>query len=115
MIKEYNYTFSLTNGKYIEWSERETRQGIQKQQTSLIYISRPYLTAVDVTERRNLVYDFRSLLSRDTKGYLIAGLYFKVKPGEKEFTVFYQDHGRKRVKMNFNQFLNSNEVSIFFV
>lgn len=109
--KEYNYIFSTTNTKYVEWMERETRGGIQKHQVSLIYTSRPYLTAIDVTERRNLVYDFRSLLSRDTKGHLLAGFYFKVSPGNKEFTVFYQENGRKRrVKMDFDMFLHKNKV-----
>lgn len=110
--KEYNYSFSKFNSKYIEWTERETRNGIQKTQTSLVYVSRPYMTAIDVTERRNLVYDFRSLLSRDTKGHLIAGCYFKIKPGQQEFTVFYQNQtGRERVKMNFNMFLKSGEIN----
>lgn len=74
------------------------------------------MTAIDVTERRNLVYDFRSLLSRDTKGHLIAGCYFKIKPGQQEFTLFYQNQsGRERVKMNFNMFLKSGEVILVFI
>lgn len=109
--KEYNYAFSETNSKYVEWLERETRQGIVKSIESLIYISRPYMTAVDVTERRNLVYDFRSLLSRDSKGQLKAGLYFKVKMSQREFTVFYQtQNGKRRVKMDFDWFLNPQQV-----
>ncbi|KAI4456228.1 pasiflora 1 isoform a-related [Holotrichia oblita] len=62
-------------------------------------------TAIDVTERRNLVYNFRSLLSRDTKGHLIAGIYFKVKDNSDDFTIFYHDGVKQRMKMNFSIFL----------
>lgn len=55
----------------------------------------------------------RSLLSRDQKGNLIAGVYFKVKPKNDEFTVFYQDMGKQRVKMSFSELLQT-EVSFLF-
>ncbi|KAK9729326.1 hypothetical protein QE152_g15995 [Popillia japonica] len=103
--KEYCYTFSLVNPNFIEWTERNTKSGITELFTALIYIERPYLTAVDVTERRNLVYNFRSLLSRDTKGHLMAGIYFKVKDNSDDFTIFYHDGGKQRMKMNFSIFL----------
>lgn len=77
-------------------------------------MEREYLTAVDVTERRNLVYNFRSLLSRDPKGNLIAGLYFKLKKDFDEFTLFYQDSGKQRIKMNFATFLTP-DVIIFLL
>ncbi|KAJ8937277.1 hypothetical protein NQ318_005675 [Aromia moschata] len=103
--KEYNYQLSPYNDSFVEWNERTTRNGEQENFTGLIYIGRPYLTAVDVTERRNLVYTFRSLLSRDQKGHLIAGIYFKVFPDCDEFTIFYQDMGKQRIKMKFSAFL----------
>lgn len=103
--KEYNYQLSPNNDSFVEWNERTTRNGKQENFTGLIYIGRPYLTAVDVTERRNLVYNFRSLLSRDQKGHLIAGIYFKVYQKCDEFTIFYQDMGKQRIKMNFSAFL----------
>lgn len=59
------------------------------------------------------MYDFRSLLSRDPKGNLIAGLYFKVKENFDEFTIFYQDSGKQRVKFNFSNFLTNANVRIF--
>lgn len=69
------------------------------------------MTAVDVTERRNLVYNFRSLLSRDPKGHLIAGLYFKVKEQTEEFTIFYREQGKKkRKKMGFSMFQDVDKV-----
>lgn len=76
----------------------------------MIFVDRPYLTAVDVTERRNLVYNFRSLLSRDPKGHLIAGIYFKVKEDNDEFTIFYQNSGKQRLKLRFSSFLMSNAI-----
>lgn len=53
------------------------------------------MTPIQVTERRNLVYNFRSFLSRDTKGHLIAGLYFPVKEGA-DSIVFYTDGNTKK-------------------
>lgn len=109
--KEYNYELSPLNDKFVEWKEKTTRNGIQECFTGLIYVARPYLTAVDVTERRNLVYNFRSLLSRDQKGHLVAGIYFKVKENCDDFTIFYQDMGKQRLKMKFSTLLQPFQVS----
>lgn len=109
--KEYNYQITSANDKFVEWNIRTTRNAIQEHSTSLIYISRPYLSATDVTERRNLVYNFRSLLSRDTKGHLRAGVYFKVKENTDEFTLFYQERGKRRMKLNFAMFEDVSKVS----
>lgn len=57
--KEYNYQFNLQNPNYIEWHERETRGANVKERLSLVYIARAYLSAVEVTEKRNLVWDLR--------------------------------------------------------
>lgn len=103
--KEYNYQLSPYNDTFVEWNERTTRNGAQENFTGLIYVGKPYLTAVDVTERRNLVYTFRSLLSRDQKGHLIAGVYFKVLNNNDEFTIFYQCMGKQRIKMSFTAFM----------
>lgn len=109
--KEYNYAFS-SNMAFIQWTEILTKtNGVTTQDVALIYISKPYLTAVDVTERRNLVYNFRSLLSRDSKGILKAGVYFKIKENYDEFTIFYQDVGvKKRLKYNFGMFLQGKRI-----
>ncbi|KAL4714847.1 hypothetical protein ACJJTC_012519 [Scirpophaga incertulas] len=82
--KEYNYVYSPQHSGYVEWQERENRAGVAKCQTSLVYVARPFLDGVNVTERRNLVYNFRSLLSRDQKGHVLAGLYFPVGARGKE-------------------------------
>ncbi|GJQ73688.1 hypothetical protein Trydic_g14024 [Trypoxylus dichotomus] len=103
--KEYCYIFSSVNTNFIEWREKNTKSGVVELFTALIFIERPYLTAIDVTERRNLVYNFRSLLSRDAKGHLVAGIYFKLKDNSDEFTIFYHDGIKQRMKMNFSIFL----------
>lgn len=97
----------------MEWNEKTTRNGKMETFTGLIYIGRPYLTAVDVTERRNIMYSFRSLLKRDQKGSLIAGIYFKVANNWDEFTIFFQDMGKQRVKMNFSAFTKT-EVGPYY-
>lgn len=88
-------------GSYVIWMERETRGTIENINTALIYTAYPFLTPVNVTERRNLVYNFRSLLSCDTKGRLIAGLYFKIRDeGPLMLTAFWQQNGStKKVQL----------------
>ncbi|XP_076634914.1 uncharacterized protein LOC143348514 [Colletes latitarsis] len=114
--KEYNYFLCANDPDYVEWHERKTRPGaLERIQVALIYVARPYLTAIDVTERRNLVYNFRSLLARDTKGHLTAGIYFPVvldMNNAPTFTIFYQtSNGKKRVKMAFNKFCSSPKIN----
>ena len=114
--KEYNYFLCASDPDYVEWHERKTRPGaLERIQVALIYVARPYLTAIDVTERRNLVYNFRSLLARDTKGHVTAGIYFPVvldMNNAQTFTIFYQtSNGKKRVKMAFSKFRSSSMIS----
>ncbi|XP_024946376.1 uncharacterized protein LOC107273256, partial [Cephus cinctus] len=115
--KEYNYSLCTQDTDYVEWHERETRPGaLERTQVALIYVARPYLTAIDVTERRNLVYNFRTLLARDTKGHVTAGIYFTVTldlKNEQTFTIFHQTgNGKKRVKMPFSKFGGSPKVNL---
>ena len=107
--KEYNYVLCAEDPYYVEWHEKQTSpSALERSQVALIYVERPYLTAIDVTERRNIVYNFRSLLARDSKGHVVAGFYFKVtmKPlEEQDFTIFYQAiKGKKKAKMPFSKF-----------
>lgn len=57
--REYCYTISNSSSDFVEWAERATRGETETYELSLIYVRRPYRTAVDVTVRRNLVYNFR--------------------------------------------------------
>ncbi|KAL0275629.1 UNVERIFIED_CONTAM: hypothetical protein PYX00_003427 [Menopon gallinae] len=99
--KEYSYAYA-ENSDYINWVDIETRNKMGRISQSLIYVAKPYLTPVHVTERRNLVYNFRSYLARDTKGHLVAGMYFPVKEGA-SCVVFFQDGtGKARVTIPLN-------------
>jgi hypothetical protein len=60
------------------------------------------------------------LLSRDTKGHLIAGIYFKITDnageamdnGSFSFTAFHQANGNtKRLKVDFNRYLEMQQKS----
>lgn len=101
--REYSYVLSHLNTNFITWTERVTRAGKQQYEMSVIYIERPYRTAIDVTVRRNLVYNFRSLLSRDAKGRVCAGLYFPVvlNPADAQVTLFYDSVNDTQVKQKF--------------
>ncbi|XP_043072357.1 uncharacterized protein LOC6560699 [Drosophila grimshawi] len=98
--RDYCYSFSQQSDKFVEWKEREIRGDEASFKTSLIYIVQEYMTAVDVTVRRNLVYNFRSLLSRDAKGRVYAGLYFPLVSNVQEahLTLFYDGPNEQRVK-----------------
>lgn len=115
--REYCYVLSHHNSNFITWTERVTRAGKQQYEMSLIYIERPYRTAIDVTVRRNLVYNFRSLLSRDAKGRVCAGLYFPVvlNPTDAQVTLFYDSVNDTQVKQKFkfSSFKDPKIVSIF--
>lgn len=113
--KEYNYVLCAEDPYYVEWHEKQTSpSALERSQVALIYVERPYLTAIDVTERRNIVYNFRSLLARDSKGHVIAGFYFKVTmnpPDKQDFTIFYQAiEGKKKTKLPFSKFFNRVKV-----
>ncbi|XP_053610623.1 uncharacterized protein LOC128675326 [Plodia interpunctella] len=109
--KDYNYQFNLHNNNYIEWHERETRGKVVKERLSLVYVAKAYLSAVNVTEKRNLVWDLRSLLARDPKGNLTAGIYFPLKPKTQEFTIFFDSNtGKQRKKLKFETFLELQKI-----
>lgn len=145
--KEYNYIFNMNNSGYVEWVERETRGMNIKYQTSLVYVEKPFCNPIEVTERRNLVYNFRcvpsyssffvinkkyisespynfvvtnhfcfvlnrSLLARDQKGHLVAGIYFPVIDKDSQFTLFFEENsGKQRIKIKFSLFANIDMVS----
>lgn len=96
--KEYEYTWLTPN--YIAWSATETKKGIPECYTSLIFSGSPFLSAVEVAERRNLVYDFKSIIRRDPKGNILSGLYFAVNPAKPNVTLFYMNNNsRHTVKL----------------
>lgn len=120
--REYCYKYHSSNDEFVEWSERTTRGDQQTFETSLIYVQTPYRTAIDVTVRRNLVYNFRSLLARDAKGRVRAGIYFPVTEngGESLLTLFYDGANGQSIKVKaklsaFNDDKKVNARTQFFV
>lgn len=113
--REYCYQFNADSDEFIEWKEHTTRGDQHDYDTSLIYVKRPYRTAVDVTVRRNLVYEFRSLLARDAKGRIRAGIYFPVTENatESTFTLFYERPNEQNIKIKtkFSSFSDEKNVS----
>ena len=104
----YNYTLH-PSGDYVVWNVRETRHGVEESDTALIYIRQTFTSAVDSAERRNLVYNFKSMLKRDCRGNVIAGVYFALKPIEQgQFCVFYQNEAKQQtdVKIPFKDIFN---------
>lgn len=113
--REYCYTFNEKSASYVEWHEKVTRNSIMKAEVSLIFTDRAYLTAVDVTIKRNLVYNFRSLLSRNAKGHVCAGFYFPVGQNNDTFvTLFYDgaDSDEKKVKHKLSIFNESSAIPL---
>lgn len=109
--KEYNYQLSAYNSNYVEWHERETRGAVVKERLSLIYVAKAYLSGISVTEKRNLVWDLRSLLARNPKGHLVAGIYFPLKPKDNQFTMFFDgNNGKSRKKYKFETFLELRKI-----
>lgn len=54
----------------------------------------------------------RSLLARDPKGHLTAGIYFPIKKKDQQFTMFFDCHnGKQRKKLKFESFLELQKVS----
>lgn len=53
----------------------------------------------------------RSLLARDPKGRLTAGIYFPLKPKTQEFTMFFEgNNDKQRKKLKFEHFLELQKV-----
>lgn len=60
------------------------------------------------------MYDFKSLLKRDSDGNVIAGLYFGLKPFERgSFSLFYQDDNKQQIdfKISFSDVFHERELS----
>lgn len=111
--KEYCYDM-MVGEKYVQWS---VWNGTKKPETNLVYVGASYHSPVCVTERRNLVYNFRSLLATDRKGHLLAGVYFKAAL-RSTFTLFCDDDQdptiKHRIKVSSTKFINLNVSFNYF-
>lgn len=105
-IKEYSYTWD-NRGQYVVWNALETMKptGISREVLNLIYVEKPFYSAIDCAERRNLVYTFKTLLARDAKGHVLAGLYFSLESKDHVTIFCHQEEGQMKRKVPFAIFL----------
>ncbi|XP_071513044.1 uncharacterized protein [Panulirus ornatus] len=107
--RTFRYRFWPGNTAFVVWDVKEERNGKPgKCLTSLIHVSRPFLSSVHVTERRNLYYPFKTLLGRDSEGHLTCGLYFPLRDCHKtSINLFHEVDGlQKHLKRPFSYFLS---------
>jgi len=90
MTKEYCY--DIIDEHFLSWTVRETRNGMAKQWTNLIFIKKNFERALTITKKRSLLYAFKSYVVRDRKGP-IAGIYCCIR--SHSITVFYNREGEK--------------------
>lgn len=106
VIRSYHYRYRHDNPAFVVWDVVEERDGrVTSQHTSLIHIARPFLSGIDIAERRNLVYPFKTLVGREPTGRLKCGLYFPLREcGQTTITFFhYVDgiHHHTRVPLSY--------------
>lgn len=92
--KEYCYQLK---GDYVHWTVRETRNGKEETWCNLIYIKKKFLSYISVSEKRNLVFNFRTLVARDEK-QPVGGFYCNLE-GDEKFTLFFKDYLGKRIEI----------------
>ncbi|KAG8198512.1 hypothetical protein JTE90_017377 [Oedothorax gibbosus] len=92
--KEYCYA---ADGTYIKWHVKETRSGKVNTWTNLVFVGRKFLSCVGVSEKRNLVFNFRTIVARNRDGPF-AGIYCNFE-GDERFTFFYNEVDQKRVEV----------------
>lgn len=110
--REYRYFFPENTMNYVIWEVKEIRGTKISTLQNLIYVARPFENAVEVTEKRNLVYNFKSWLSRNIKGEVVAGVYFAVpKNNSGTFTILCTDSNSntQRVRLSFTDFLEHKQ------
>lgn len=99
-VKEYSYQLNQRKN-YIKWNVTVTKPGkTPAKHESLIYVDLPYLSKESVSERRNLVFPFKSWVKRDMKGRIPAGVYFNIPESlqdkQIQVTAFYLN-GKERL------------------
>lgn len=65
-VKEYNY--ELTGDEFVSWQVKEHKQARLKSWENLIYVRRAFTKSIEVTEKRSLIYNFKSFVVRTRKG-----------------------------------------------
>lgn len=108
-VKEYCY--EALGSRYVRWRVSETRAGAVKTWDNVLYVGGAFQSALACSEKRNLLYDFRTLVARDGGGPR-AGVYCKLAEVNRNpvFTLFFNRGGaRTEVKIPFYLFCNVAE------
>ncbi|CAN7939215.1 unnamed protein product, partial [Ixodes hexagonus] len=108
-VKEYSY--EAMGSRYVRWRVRETRAGRTKQWDNVLYVGGAFQSALAYSEKRNLLYDFRTLVARDAAGPC-AGVYCKLDEVNRNpvFTLFYAEGGaRAEAKLPFYLFASATQ------
>lgn len=95
VMRSYHYCFWPGNPSFVAWTVTEERERKPAHQhVSLIHVTRPFLSGIDVAERRNLAYPFKTLVAREPTGRLRCGLYFPLRDCHRSYvTLFHQMDG----------------------
>lgn len=104
LTRNYRYRAWGENPAFVAWEVHERRGDASKEKKhiSVIYVGRPFLSPLEVAERRNLAYPFKSLVARDETGSITCGLYFPVlHASTAHLTLFTQETGRVKVPLTF--------------
>ncbi|OQR71848.1 hypothetical protein BIW11_03894, partial [Tropilaelaps mercedesae] len=96
------YEFSWKNDGYVHWRISETRKGHMSTWSNLIYTRGSFESSLGYSEKRNLLYDFRTVVARDERGPC-AGVYVKFNEPNwsAHFTLFYKDEHGERTESKF--------------
>lgn len=115
VVRRYRYSYWPDNPAFVSWEVTEEREGkAPHHHISLIHIARPFLSGVDVAERRNLAYPFKTLVGRDQSGRLTCGLYFPLRECSRtSVTFFYHVFGDlQQLKVPLTHFLEGDILSV---
>ncbi|XP_047736626.1 uncharacterized protein LOC108665911 [Hyalella azteca] len=107
--KTNTYEIYEHNPSYVVWrSSKETPLGTSKC-VNVVHVSHPFLSGLDVAERRNLVYGMKTLINRARNGEIRSSFYFTLQPiRTAKLTLFFSDDDGEqfRVKVPFTKFLD---------
>lgn len=117
VTRTYNYNYLAENPSLIAWDVEEKRnEKARSTITNIIHHEKPFLSSVDIAERRNLVYAFKTLLGRDSNGHLKCGLYFPIRECSKTSVTFFHQVDntchQKKVSLTYflSEYLSDDEV-----
>lgn len=101
------YCYEALAGGYVRWQVTETRAGTTKSWDNVLYVGGAFQSALAYSEKRNLLYDFRTLVARTDGRGPTAGVYCKLDELNRNpvFTLFYaRDGQRTEAKLPFALF-----------